>query len=126
MRSQAACLLICATVLSCLAHAGEYQSVQIVSPEHNTTVHDNSGNLSVTIAILPPLHAEDGDYLILSLDGKSVASGSSQVYELQGIDRGSHTLRVLVKAADGAVLATSPPVEFHMWRASRHFRKRSN
>lgn len=126
MRFQAVCLLICTTLISCLAHADGYQAVRIVAPEPDATVHDNSGNLAVTVEVLPPLRAEAGDRLTLLLDGKAVASGFEQRFELTGIDRGRHTLRVQVKAADGTILATSPPVKFQMWRASRLFRGRAN
>ena len=124
MRFLTVYVLICTALISCFAHADGYQSVRIVSPEFEETVHDNNGNLAVTVEVSPPLHA--GDHLILLLDGKAVASGSNQPFELAGIDRGSHTLRVRVKAADGTVPAVSPQIKFHMWRASRLFRGRAN
>ncbi len=119
-------VLICAALISCTAYADSYQVVRISSPKPDATVHDNSGNLVVTVAVSPPLHAGTGDHLALLLDGKAVASGSGQRFALNGIDRGSHTLRVQVKAANGRILAASPPLKFYMWRASRLFRNRSN
>lgn len=118
------CVLICTALVTFPVYAGGYQSVRIVAPESETTVHDNNGNLAVTVEVSPLLHAEVGDRLILLLDGNAVASGHDQYFELTAIDRGSHTLRARVKAADGSTLATSPPVKFYMWRASRLFRNR--
>jgi hypothetical protein len=125
MRTLAICLLICTVLASSFAHADGYQSVQIIAPEPEATVHDNNGNLAVRIKIVPPLRAAAGDRLAILLDGKTVAGGAAQSYELTAIDRGSHTLQVRVKTAEGRVLVTSPPVKFHMWRASRLFRDRA-
>ena len=124
IRFQAALMLICSALISYPAHAGGYQAVRIVAPESEQTVHDNSGNLAVTVAVSPPLRTGVGDRLLLQLDGKTVASGSGQRFELKNIDRGTHTLQARVKGADGTVFATSPQVVFHMWQASRLFRNR--
>ena len=116
--------MLCAVLVACLAHAQGYQSVRIVAPEPESTVHDNNGNLAVTVSVSPPLRADAGDTLALLLDGKVAASGTMRHFELQGIDRGSHTLQAQVSAADGTVLVSSPQVIFHMWHASRLFRDR--
>ena len=126
MRLQAAPALICAALISCLACAEGYGAVTIVTPEPDATVHDNNGNLTVTVEVAPGLNAEAGEQLTLLLDGQAVASGLRQHFELEGIDRGTHTLQAEVNAADGTVRATSPQVTFHMWRASRLFRGRTN
>jgi hypothetical protein len=126
LRSHVVRVLICTALISCFAYADGDQILRIVAPKPDTTVHDNRGNLGVTVAVSPPLHAGAGDRLTLLLDGKAVASGSGQRFELKGIDRGSHTLRVQLKAADGRVIDASPPVRFYMWRASRLFRDRAN
>ncbi len=122
MRFQTVYILIFAALITFPAHAEDYQSAQIVSPEPDATIHDNNGNVTVTAVVSPTLRA--GDRLALLLDGKTVAAGSQQSFELNDIDRGTHTLRVQVQAPDGTVLITSPPVEFHMWRASLLFRNR--
>lgn len=117
-------LMICAMLVVCLAHAEGYQSVRIVAPDPESTVHDNNGNLAVAVSVSPPLRAATGDTLTLLLDGKVAASGSLRHFELQGIDRGSHTLQAQVNAADGTVLISSSQVIFHMRHASRLFRDR--
>jgi hypothetical protein len=126
LRSHVVRLLISTVFISCFAYADGYHNLRIVVPRPDETVHDNNGNLVVRVAIPPLLHAEPGYSLALLLDGKIVASGSGRRFGLKGIDRGSHTLRVQLKAADGRILAASPPVRFYMWRASRLFRDRVN
>lgn len=49
--------VICIALISCSAYADGYQVVRIISPKPDTTVHDNSGNLVVTVAVSPPLQA---------------------------------------------------------------------
>ena len=98
--------------------------MRIVAPDPESTVHDNNGNLAVAVSVSPPLRAATGDTLTLLLDGKVAASGSLRHFELQGIDRGSHTLQAQVNAADGTVLISSSQVIFHMRHASRLFRDR--
>jgi len=121
MRIRMVCALISALLIASSAYGQTYDSVTIVSPEPETTVHDNSGNLSVKVAVAPPLQAGSGHHFTLLLDGNAVASGSSRRFKLTSIDRGAHTLQVQVQAADGTVLVSSQPVQFYMWEASRLF-----
>ena len=121
MRSPTFLMLICAASMSCAALARDYQSVRIVAPKPDATVHDNSGRLSVTLALRPPLDRKAGDRIVLLLDGKPVAHGTEVRFELAGVDRGSHRLQAQITAADGTVLVASPLVAFQMWRASRLF-----
>jgi hypothetical protein len=123
LRFQVVLMLIYSALISSPVYADGYQAVRIVAPKAEETVHSNSGYLAVTVAVSTP-SAKAGGHLSLLLDGKTVATGSEQHFVLKGIDRGSHTLRLQVNAADGTVLATSPQVTFHMWRASRLFRSR--
>ena len=118
-------LLACAALISGAACAQSEQTITIVAPQPETTIHDNNGNLTVTVAVSPPPHLEAGERLTLLLDGTAVAGGARQRFELENIDRGSHTLQAQVNAADGSVIAASAPVTFYMWRASRLFPNRT-
>ncbi len=124
MRISTVLLLICATLLPAPAFAGNYGSVQVVSPKAEETIHNNNGDLNVTVAVSPSLNHGRGDYLTLLLDGAPAATGTGRHFKLHGIDRGAHTLAVQVNSADGAVIAVSDPVTFYMWRASRLFPNR--
>jgi hypothetical protein len=120
LRFQVVLMLISAASIAVPAYAYGNQAVRIVAPKPGVTVHSNSGNLAVTVAVSPPL-TKFGGHLSLLLDGKTVARGTGQHFVLKGIERGGHTLRLEVNAADGTVLATSPQLTFQMWRASRFF-----
>jgi hypothetical protein len=102
-----------------------YDSVSIATPEAESTVHDNNGNVSVQVDIVPPLRVGSGHHLTLLLDGNVVADGLHRHFRLTAIDRGAHTLQAQVLASDGTVIASSPAVQFYMWRASRLFPNRA-
>ncbi len=110
-------LIFSCLLMPCLALAGQYQSLKIVMPAPDATVHDNNGKLTVMIESMPPI-AADGDSLSLTLDGTEVGKGSGPSFALTGIARGAHSVQVMIKSNDGSVLITSAPVSFQMWQAS--------
>jgi hypothetical protein len=92
-----------------------YESVTIVAPANEETVRENAGNVSVAVALQPPLRA--GDRLVLFMDGLQwpvVAQGNS--FSLENIDRGTHTVGVRVLDGEGNVAAESEPTTFHLVR----------
>jgi hypothetical protein len=100
--------------------AAAYRQVEIVAPEAEQTIHDNLGRMRVEVTVAPSL--ERGHQLKLALDGEPLDREwrSSSIW-LEGIDRGEHTLRAFVIDGSGKVVATSAPVTFYMWQASRLF-----
>jgi hypothetical protein len=53
LRSHVVRLLISTAFISCFAYADGYHELRIVAPKPDETVHDNSGNLFVTVASRP-------------------------------------------------------------------------
>ena len=121
MRTRTILLLIYAMLLPLPAWADGYDSVAIVSPQPETTLHSNNGNVDVKVEVSPQLNTASGDQVAILLDDKVVASGSKLHVRLKGVERGTHTLAAQVTAADGTVLISSAPVTFYMWHASRLF-----
>lgn len=93
-----------------------YQSLAITSPQDDQSVRANAGNVSVSMSVTPGLRG--GDRLVLLMDGKQVASGSSTSVSMDNVDRGSHTLQARVIDRNGKTLASSDPVTFHLLRHS--------
>lgn len=94
-----------------------YDNVSIVAPAEDETVRENAGNVTVAVALTPPLKA--GDQLVLYMDGDRqpvVAQGTS--FYLQNVDRGAHTVGVRVLNGQGEVAAESPPSTFYLQRVS--------
>ncbi len=102
-----------------------YETLGIVAPKSGATIHDNSGQIAVSVTLRPALRANAGHRFRALLDNALLpGEWSSARFSLTGVDRGSHTLRVIVTDADGNRLLESGPVEFHMWQASRLFPNR--
>ena len=100
------------------AKAPPKYKLKITSPENDSAIRDNAGNLSVTVSISPKLLITHKAQLLL--DGAEVKSlrGSGTV-ELTEVDRGTHTLKVQITDLDGKVIASSKPVQVTLHRFSR-------
>lgn len=93
-----------------------YDSIRIVSPENETAVRENAGNLSVSVALEPELKQTHA--VILELDGKKVAKSRSPEFQLQNLDRGEHTLTVAVVDGNGTEILRSGLTRFTLMRSS--------
>lgn len=95
-----------------------YISLKISQPAPDQTFHDNTGNISVNVAIDPALNTERGHQIVIELDGIAVATTASMPAVLPNVDRGSHTLRARVIDKEGTTLASSEESSFHLFRVS--------
>lgn len=103
-----------------LARAAE---IAIVQPASEQTIHSNAGDVRVAVQVSG---AVAGSRVRLIVDGAVVpGDGNGAAITLHGLDRGTHVIRAELLGADGAVLAASQPVTFHLWQASRLFRHRA-
>lgn len=99
-----------------------YRVPRIVRPKNAETIHDNTGAVLVEVSLRPALAVRAGHRLrVLLDDAMRPEEWTAAHFSLQEVDRGTHTLQVIVVDGDGNRLAVSAPVEFHMWRASRLF-----
>lgn len=101
-----------------------YDSIAVVKPAGDATVFDNAGNVDVTVAVAPALHARAGDRIALIVDGRPMAARRATRFKLSGIVRGEHTLEAQVVDNSGNALIASTPVKFYLWQASRLFPNR--
>ncbi len=102
----------------CVSSAGLAADIEIFIPKNEQTVHNNSGNVTVEIMAL----LEPGQSIRLLVDGQRAAPDSRDLtFNLEGIDRGEHTLQALILDERGYVVAKSQPVIFFMWQASSRF-----
>ena len=91
-----------------------YSTLGIVSPANDASVRENSGHITVTVSILPPLFANQ--QLRLLMDGKAMGQGSGPSFPLENVDRGTHSLLLEVVDATGKSLQQSPVTTFHLQR----------
>ena len=98
------------------AQTSEYTTLEITEPANDSTIRENAGQVSVKLALEPPL--QDGDVTSITLDGREIGQGKGTALSLTNVERGTHTLQAAVKSAQGRTLITSSTVTFHLQRTS--------
>ena len=100
-----------------------YESIQILQPETDGTVRSNEGKVPVAVTLTPDLQPDHR--LFVYLDGKLVpGSFDSTAVELNGVERGTHSLRVSVKDEGGRELVGSSEVSFTLRQTGLNERAR--
>ncbi|HSQ02928.1 MAG TPA: hypothetical protein VLN59_02760 [Burkholderiales bacterium] len=115
-------LALC-VMLSLGVNAQSRWEIIINSPANGETVHDNEGNVHVTLTMQGA-----GTLGIRPLvDGNPYGPDQrTSSFILANVDRGEHILQVQLIDAQGRVIAASEPVTFYLWRASVRFPSHKN
>jgi hypothetical protein len=71
-----------------------YQSLSIISPANDTAINTGSGNVQVVVQSKPQLRR--GDSFVLDLDGAAISTQRETTFNLNAIDRGTHTLSIRI------------------------------
>lgn len=95
-----------------------YDKITITSPPHDEALRENTGNISVSVALDPALDTAAGHRLQVLVDGQVAGEAPSATVQLQNIDRGTHSLVAQVIDANNSVLASSSAVVVHLQRYS--------
>lgn len=97
---------------------GPYNAFEIVSPEPNENLRVADGNLPLRLIIDPPL--DTAHSLELVVDGAPLPlpdrQNQASQLSLSGIALGSHTVEAQIRGADGALIARTATVPFHVRR----------
>lgn len=100
-------------------------NIVIESPGSEETVHDNLGQVTVSVKVESADRASTPFAFQAMVDGKPFGGVQrSPTFKLEGMERGEHTLRVQLLDSSGNLLAESQAVKFYMWQASRLFPSR--
>ncbi|HEY7841952.1 MAG TPA: Ig-like domain-containing protein [Gammaproteobacteria bacterium] len=91
-----------------------YTRVEIMEPSDDAQVRENTGNLTVSVAVEPGLSGSD--QVVIMVDGQEAASGTQTSFNLTNLDRGTHRLTAVIRSREGKTMASSPAVTFHMLR----------
>jgi hypothetical protein len=95
----------------------QYDRLTILAPTNEETVRENAGNVTVAVALTPPLRA--GDQLVLYMDGnRSPVRAQGTSFRLENVNRGTHTIGVRVIDDAGRVAAEAETSTFHLQRVS--------
>ena len=98
-----------------------YKTIKIVSPENDTSIRQNAGNVSIKVAIEPYLFNERGDLLVIYMDGQEVARGRDTSIQLIEVDRGTHVINAKIVDAKGVTIIEANSIQFTLHRHSRLF-----
>ncbi|HHT0591596.1 TPA: DUF4124 domain-containing protein [Legionella anisa] len=92
-----------------------YTKIAITDPESGATIRNNQGFVAVTAQVEPDLRP--GDKLQLIYDSRTLGKPQvNPVFEIKGMNRGTHNLSVQIVDADGNVLDTSDPITIYVFR----------
>jgi hypothetical protein len=86
--------------------------INITSPQTEETLWFDGSGVAVSVSVTPALQSDQT--IVISLDGKVVASGSGSSFHLVEVYRGTHSLSASIIAADGSVTSSSLPITFYM------------
>lgn len=95
-----------------------YTSFNIQSPAQKETLW-NQPNVTVTMALEPPLAVNEGHSISLLVDGRPVIQKSgSPVIQAGRLDRGTHTLQGRIYNKTGKVIESTSPVTVYIKQTS--------
>jgi len=105
-----------------------YQSLRIVSPQNDGTIHSNTGQFDIKVALDPALRKSRGDAFVLKLNGAPLRRKfkSSTLHVLaedwQSVPPTVAETQVQVSVVNqaGEVLIDSAPVQFFLRHSVRH------
>ena len=101
------------------AKAKPYTLVKVSNPEHDKAIRRNNGDVEVSALITPALQTKFGHKIQLVFDGKKMPDQwKSSSILLKALDRGSHTVSIIIVDRTGKTLKQSKPVTFHLQRFS--------
>lgn len=104
-----------------------YNKLAIIKPENDEAVRANNGVVDVDLALEPALDTKAGHQIAVTLDGKELPDiPASTQFQLNNVDRGTHSLQAQIIDAEGKVLARSNTVTFHLQRISALILKKNN
>ncbi|HET7370536.1 MAG TPA: DUF4124 domain-containing protein [Gammaproteobacteria bacterium] len=92
--------------------ANPYTDFSITSPKPEETIQADNGQVPVTVAINPALRR--GQSLVYMLDSQRAGSTDATSITLGNVNRGTHTLKVMVVNGSGETIAQAPAVTFHV------------
>lgn len=93
-----------------------YTSVRIVEPANDVTIRNPDGYIPVKVEVQPKLGPKDG--LQLFLDNQAVGQPQSTGnFTLNGVDRGSHQIKVNLVDAQGKIILSTDTITVYMMQS---------
>jgi len=97
--------------------AVSYKQLEITSPKNDDLIYSNTGVVNVKFKINGPLLSLKGHKFAVVLDGERLKSrGVTTQIRLNSVERGTHTLQVVVVDRDDKTIKSSKTISFHTQR----------
>lgn len=93
---------------------GPYSSFEIVTPEANQVLRQSEGTITMSLLLVPGLKEDHRLELVLDGSVVSVDRSLGTQLSLSGVGYGSHHAQARVLDTEGAVVATTPSITFHL------------
>lgn len=93
-----------------------YTKLSIVSPVNDEAMRPEDQAVRIVARAEPAFRGQDTYVLIL--DGQEHGSGKSSTFVLNDLERGTHSVSVVLRDPTGAELIRSEPVMFHVLRTT--------
>lgn len=93
----------------------KYDSIAVVSPQHETTIPSGVRSVSVSVVTSPVLHPKH--VIQLMLNGKSSGKATHALnFTLDNLHRGEHTLQANILDNQGKLIKSSKPIKLYVIR----------
>ncbi len=92
--------------------------IELVSPEDDATVRNNSGQIALSLSLTPELLPDHRIELLVDGEVTRTVGGTGE-FSLDNLDRGEHALQARVIDKNGKVLASSNERRVFLHRHSR-------
>ena len=97
------------------AEASYYDQLAIVDPANDQTIRSNNGDVVIQAEVDPPLKSDHR--LLLTFDGAPTdIEAEDGVFQLNNVDRGTHTAAARIVDGNNEVVMESQPVTFTVQR----------
>lgn len=98
--------------------------ITLVQPANKETVRNNSGDVPIEIEVKPALKRELGHHVLLWLDSEKPVKFTTNRFQLSNIERGTHTVSVMVVDGRGKAISATQTNEVYVKRHSAKFNAR--
>lgn len=90
--------------------------ISISSPKQDSAIYENSGQVTISVDIKPPL--KNHHRIVFNLDGKKSKPVSTTSYTFSDVSRGQHTVGASLSDTKGKVFQSAKNVTFQLHRHS--------
>lgn len=96
-----------------------YSAVAILKPDDEQAIRANGGSFPIEVVSQPALDAKSGHRYVIMVDGEKHAQSGNSKFNLNNMERGTHSISAEIHDKDGNALASSSSKTIYVLRAFR-------